>query len=88
MVFDPENSSTLYIDLAKSNSRSKRQRIGQFIVGVFLLFFIFRYIQDLTGLELTYVFYVDHFKQMMKDSAQIRGPIKGSAYSRGTTDLG
>lgn len=28
MVFDLEEGSTLYIDLAKSNSRSKRTRIG------------------------------------------------------------
>lgn len=29
MVFDLEKGSTLYIDLAKSNSRSKRQRAGR-----------------------------------------------------------
>lgn len=28
MVFDLEKGSTLYVDLAKSNSRSKRSRIG------------------------------------------------------------
>lgn len=28
MVFDLEKESTLYIDLAKSNSRAKRTRIG------------------------------------------------------------
>lgn len=28
MVFDLEKGSTLYIDLAKSNSRAKRARIG------------------------------------------------------------
>ncbi|XP_028764051.1 uncharacterized protein LOC114722239 isoform X6 [Neltuma alba] len=33
MVFDLEEGSTLYIDLAKSNSRSKRTRIDDEIVG-------------------------------------------------------
>lgn len=28
MIFDLEKGSTLYIDLAKSNSRAKRARIG------------------------------------------------------------
>lgn len=33
MVFDLEKGSTLYIDLAKSNSRSKRPRTGLFLFG-------------------------------------------------------
>lgn len=36
MVFDLEKGSTLYIDLAKSNSRSKRLRAG--ILHLKLLF--------------------------------------------------
>ena len=34
MVFDLEKGSTLYIDLAKSNSRSKRARTGLLLVGI------------------------------------------------------
>lgn len=39
MVFDLEKGSTLYIDLAKSNSRSKRSRTGlNLILDVYLAF--------------------------------------------------
>lgn len=37
MVFDLEKGSTLYIDLAKSNSRSKRHRSGRFLLKYSLL---------------------------------------------------
>lgn len=37
MVFDLEKGSTLYIDLAKSNSRAKRARLGVFLFLYFTI---------------------------------------------------
>lgn len=40
-MFDLDKGSTLHIDLAKSNSRSKRSRAGTLFIDFFLLLFGF-----------------------------------------------
>lgn len=77
LVFDLEKNSTLYIDLAKSNSRSKRSRIGDLRVGfpLSLCFYLFWYDGILFvkswGTQLCEL--VKHDNQMMKDLGQRRG---------------
>lgn len=40
-MFDLEKGSTLYIDFAKANSRSKRSRTGAILALLLLAFFLF-----------------------------------------------
>lgn len=54
-MFDLEKGSTLYIDLAKSNSRSKRARTGLLLVGIILFDLSLLVIYSLAGLKFNYV---------------------------------
>lgn len=54
-MFDLEKGSTLYIDLAKSNSRSKRARTGLLLVGIIFFDLSLLVIYSLAGLKFNYV---------------------------------
>lgn len=68
MVFDLEKGSTLYIDLAKSNSRSKRSRGTKWLVLTCVNFTVDS--QDAWFNNLVWL--VDFENQMKTDMAQIR----------------
>lgn len=71
-MFDLEKGSTLYIDLAKSNSRSKRSRPGLLLVKLFRSCLPFSLIMHFIWFVTKFVCFVNHYEQMMKDLAQIR----------------
>ena len=54
-MFDLEKGSTLYIDLAKSNSRSKRTRTGLLLIGIILFELALLVFYSLAGWKFNYV---------------------------------
>ena len=55
MVFDLEKGSTLYIDLAKSNSRSEHTRTSLLLIGIILFELALLVFYSLAGWKFNYV---------------------------------